>query len=148
MKVVLRQEVIGTGEIDDVAEVSEGYARNYLFPRRLAVPATPKELALVEGRRAERAKQLAQKRTELEELAARINALTVTITADVGEEGKLFGSITPTDIAAALKTSAGLEIDKRKIELAEPIKVVGEHQAPIKLYKDLIANLKVNVTAK
>lgn len=148
MKIVLRKDLSNLGEEDSLIEVSSGYARNYLFPRKLAVPATPAEVAALEKRRAEREKKLAVKRAEHEELAKKLSSLEVSIPVDAGEGGKLFGSVTSQDIAAAVQTTAQIDIDKKKIELAEPIKVVGQYSVPVKLFQDVSATLKVKVEAR
>jgi large subunit ribosomal protein L9 len=148
MKVILRREEPKLGEEDSLVEVSAGYARNYLFPRRIAVPATPAEVAALEKRNAEKEKVLAAKREEFEALAQKLSSLEVTISADAGEGGKLFGSVTPQDIADEVQRSSQIDVDKKKIELGDPIKVVGEYSVPIKIFKDISASLKVKVVAK
>ncbi len=148
MKVILRREEPKLGEEDSLVEVSAGYARNYLFPRKIAVPATPAEIAALEKRRAEKEKELAAKREEFEELARKLSSLEIAISADAGEGGKLFGSVTPQDIAEAVQRCSQIEIDKKKIDLADPIKVVGEYSVPVKIFKDISASLKIKVTAK
>jgi large subunit ribosomal protein L9 len=148
MKVVLRKDVPKLGEADNLVDVSAGYARNYLFPRTLAVPATANELASLEKRRAEQEKVAAEKRAEFEELASKLSATEISITADAGEGGKLFGSVTSQDIADEVQKSAQLELDKKKIELTDPIKVLGEYDVPIKLFKDVTAKLKVKIVPK
>ncbi len=147
MKVILRQDVSGTGEIDDVVNVAAGYARNYLLPHKLAIAATPQALAKVDGRQAEKAKRQAEKIVEFEALAAKLNALVLTIPADIGEEGKLFGSVTVHDLAEGIK-AAGLDIDKRKLDLGQPLKLAGEHKVMIRLYRDIQATITVNVVAR
>lgn len=148
MKVVLRRDVPKVGDEDTLVEVSDGFARNYLFPKKLAVPATPAETAALEKRKAEKEKEMAGKRTELEELAKRISGLEISISVDAGEGGKLFGSVTSQDIAAEVSKAAQIELDKKKIELADPIKVVGEYSVPVKIYQDISAALRVKVVAK
>jgi large subunit ribosomal protein L9 len=148
MKVVLRKDLSNLGEEDSLIDVSNGYARNYLFPRKLAVPATPAEVAALEKRKAEREKKLAEKRAEHEELAQKLSSLEVSIPVDAGESGKLFGSVTSQDIAAAVQAAAQIDIDKKKIELAEPIKVIGQYSVPVKLFQDVSATLKVNIEAR
>ncbi len=148
MKVVLRQDIESLGELDNLVSVSDGYARNYLLPRKLAVAATPPELAAVEKRKGKSEALRAAKRAEHEAVAAKLNSLEISISADAGEEGKLFGSVTAQDIAAAIKDSAGIELDKKKIELAEPLKIVGEYSVPVKIYKDIASTVKIKVVAK
>jgi large subunit ribosomal protein L9 len=148
MKIVVLKEVPGLGYEDDVAEVSEGYARNYLFPRRLAELATPAALAGIEKRKEEREKKLAEKRTEFSAQAETLAAQEINITVDAGEEGKLFGSVTSQMISDALKAACQIEIDKRKIELADPIKLLGDYTVTVKLFRDITAKLKVKVSPK
>jgi large subunit ribosomal protein L9 len=148
MKVILLKEVPDLGDSDNLVEVAEGYARNYLFPRKLAVLATPKAIAEQEKRTDEREKQQAAKRAELEALAKKITELEVIISADAGEGGKLFGSVTTQDVARELSKAIGTEIDKRKVVLGETIKLVGEYPALVKLYREINAHLKIKVIAR
>ena len=148
MKVVLYKDVPNLGEEDSVVNVSEGYARNYLLPKKLAGPATPAALAGLEKRRAEREKKLAERRAVVEAQAGKLAETEIVITSDSGEGGKLFGSVTTQDIAAAVQAAAQIEVDKKRIELAEPIRVVGEYSVPVKLSADITAQLKVKVVPK
>ncbi|MFH1826494.1 MAG: 50S ribosomal protein L9 [bacterium] len=148
MKIVLRKEVENLGEADDVVKVADGYGRNFLVPKRLAVLATKKEISRAEKRRAEKITLLEARRGEFEALAKKLSALEIVITADAGEGGKLFGSVTTMDIAQAVASQAGVEIDKKKIELKEPIKTLGDHAASLKIFSDIVAELKITVTAK
>lgn len=148
MKVILTQNIKGVGCADDVVNVSDGYARNYLFPRKLALPANDVNLKQVEKR-----KQTEEARGEkaLEEskgLAERIGEAQITIKGRVGTGTKLYGSITHADIADALEQQAGIKIDKRKIEMEEPIKSLGSYEVPIRLHKDAVAHLKVEVVGE
>jgi large subunit ribosomal protein L9 len=144
----LLKEVPDLGDEGSLVEVSEGYARNYLLPRKLAGQATPKAIAELEKRKDELEKQLAAKRAELEDLAKKIAELEVVIPADTGEGGKLFGSVTTQDVAVNLTKALGVEIDKRKIVLGEPIKLVGEYQALVKLYREINPQLKIKVVSR
>jgi len=148
MKVILYKDVPKVGEEDSLVDVSDGYARNYLIPKRLAGPATPAALASLEKRQAEKEKKIAEKRAELEEQAKKLSALEITIIADAGEGGKLFGSVTAQDIATEIQKVSQIEVDKRRIELAEPIKVAGEYAVVIKLFRDITASLKLKVAPK
>jgi len=146
VQVILSEEVTNLGRPGDVVEVRAGYARNYLLPRKLAVEANPKNL-----REFEHAKGVAMlKREALKQkatgLKARIEALTLAINARAGEEGKLFGSVTNIDIERALRDK-GVEVDRRRIALAEPIKQLGDFTVTVKLESEVEAHLKVNVTA-
>jgi large subunit ribosomal protein L9 len=135
-------------EDDRIENVSDGYARNYLLPRKLAILATPQAIASTEKRREKRKTELEQKRAEMRALAEKLEKLEIEISADAGEGGKLFGSITSADIAQAASQLSGAEIDKKKIELEEPIKVVGEHKVTLKLFSEVTAALKVKVSPK
>lgn len=141
MKVILLAE-------DKVAEVAEGYARNYLLPKKLAVPATPNALVQMEKRAEKNRSRHEADRQSAVALKEQIDQQTLTILADASEEGKLFGSVTTLDVAAALKDKLGIDIDKKKINLNEHIKTVGEHSATIKVHSDLNAHLKILVEKK
>jgi large subunit ribosomal protein L9 len=145
MKVILSQDIKGVGIAQEMVNVSEGYARNYLFPRKLAIEATPANTTAWEKRRkAEEAKELKAAQTA-KSLASRIGEVKVVVKGKVGAGTKLYGSITPADIADALEQQTGMKIDKRKIELGEPIKSLGEFDVPIRLHKEATAHLKVEV---
>ena len=148
MKIILRKSVAKIGEEDTITEVSDGYARNYLLPRGLAVVATKKEESSAKSRLAEKEKKIAEKKAEFEELSKKLSALSIEIAVDAGEGGKLFGSVTAQDISLAVLEKAGIDLDKKKIELAEPLKILGEHTVLVKLFQDISANLKIKLTAK
>lgn len=135
-------------EDDRIEDVSEGYARNYLLPRKQVIVATPAAVALVEKRKEKKQAQVTQKRATMNELAEKLASAPVTVSADVGEGGKLFGSVTTGDIAAAVKGTHGVELERKKIELREPIKLVGEYTVPVKLFQDVTAHLKLIVAAR
>ena len=146
MEVILREDIESLGTRGEVVKVAAGYARNFLLPRKLAVEANPKNL-----REFEHAKSVAMlKREALKQKAAglkeRIEALTVAINARAGEEGKLFGSVTNIDIERALRDQ-GVDVDRRRITLAEPIKQLGDFTVTVKLESEVEARLKVTVTA-
>jgi large subunit ribosomal protein L9 len=148
MKIILLKDVVDLGEIEDVVEVSEGYARNFLFPRKFAKGATPAALVAWEKRKVEKEKQQAARRAEFEELAKKLGAEEIDIKADAGEGGRLFGSVTAQDIAQAAQELFKVEIDKKKIELQEPIKAVGDYVVSLKLFKGISAKLKIKVSAQ
>ena len=148
MKIILRKDIPDLGDTDDVKEVSSGYARNYLIPRGMVVEATPSALAAAGKRKAVFEKKMEGRKSEFIELAKKLSAVEVLIPADAGESGKLFGSITSQDIALSVREKSGIEVDKRKIELAEPIKMVGEYKVPVKIYQEIVASLSVKVVAK
>jgi len=146
-KLILTNEVTGLGEPGDVVEVKDGYARNYLLPRNLATPWTKgyeKQIAAI--RKARKAREIASV-DEAKVLATSLAAEPVVITAKAGDTGRLFGAITTSDIASAV-TQRGVTVDKRKIEIKDPIKAVGTHSVSIRLHPEVTANLKVNVVSK
>ena len=148
MKIILLKDVKGLGVEGDLVNSKDGYARNYLFPRGLAIEATPANLRKWE----ETNKKLETKKQEEEEealkLKEKIETLTVTLKGKGGEGGRLFGSITSKDIADGLKSQYKIEIDRRKIELKDNIKVTGLQEVEIRVYPEITAKLKVNVISK
>lgn len=147
MQVILREDIDNLGKIGDLVKVKNGYGRNFLVPANKAIEATPKNLKAMEHTK----KLVSDRIRTLKKTAAadadRIKSLAITIKAKVGEEGKLFGSVTSMDIADAAKAQ-GVDIDKRMISLAEPIKRLGEFTVPVKLHTDVVADLKVTVIAE
>ena len=147
MKVILQADVKGTGKKGQVFEVADGYARNFLFPKKLAIEATTGNIQdithkkVLEDRRKEKEKEAAV------ELAAKLNALLIEVKTKTGEGGRLFGSVTSKEIADALKKQHGVEVDKRKLELKDPIKALGNYEVHVKVHPDVIATLKVHVFA-
>ncbi len=141
MKVILLEE-------NRVAEVSDGHARNFLFPKKLAIDATPLNLKRFEKRLKEKESEIAAQKVAAKELGAKLSALTVTILAEAGEEGKLFGSVTNQDVVDAIKDQHGVELEKRKVNLNEHVGALGEYSASIKLLHDVVAHLKVKVEKK
>jgi large subunit ribosomal protein L9 len=148
MKVILLKDVESLGKADSLVLVSDGHARNYLFPKKFAATATPQNIAAAEKRKKERLAQLEKQKEEFKALADKLSAMEISIIAPCGEEGKLFGSVTAADIAEAIQAQAGIEVDKRKIDLSEPLKTTGEHKIAVAIFQDIKANLKVNVKAK
>ena len=145
MKVILIEEMRGLGSRGDVVAVKDGYARNYLIPKKLAREATAGNLKSVEQERKKWA-LLAQQEKELAQKAAdSVKGVKITVTKRVGEHGQLFGSVTSNEIADALHAK-GIEVDKRRIELAHPIKTIGTHDVEVKLHKDVAAHIQVEVT--
>jgi large subunit ribosomal protein L9 len=142
MEVILRQAVEKLGHPGDIVKVSAGYARNYLLPRGIAYEATPgnRKRIAQEKERLEAAE--GRRRMSAQEIAARLAPVSLTFSARVGEEGKLFGSVTASDIAHQLEAQ-GLAIEKRMIELHEPIRALGVYKVPIKLHADVRAEIKV-----
>ncbi|MHB8719392.1 MAG: 50S ribosomal protein L9 [Candidatus Dormibacteria bacterium] len=148
MKVLFVKEVAGTARPGDVKEVSPGYARNFLLPQRLAVVADDRAIEQIRQRE-EAARRRAEKAlSDARETAARLKKLTVTIYAKTGEGGRLFGSVTNADIATQLKREAGVDIDKRKIEVEPPIKSLGPHEVSVQLHTEVSETLRVVVAAQ
>jgi large subunit ribosomal protein L9 len=144
MQIILQEDVEKLGNRGEVVSVAEGYARNFLLPRKLALEATPGNMKRLEKMRAAFAKKEATEKGDAEKLSELLAAVALTIVRKTGENDQLFGSVTAADISEALATQ-GFTIDKRKVQLAEPIKSVGEHQVPIKLHRDVLANVAVTV---
>ena len=145
MKVIFLTDVPNVARAGQTKEVADGYARNFLFPRKLAVLANSQAAAAVEVHLKKIVKQRALEEAEMAELAKRIGGVEITLKAKVGENEKLYGSITGADIAEALSKAAGCEIDKRKIELDEPIKQAGTCDVTVRFTHDITAVIKVNV---
>jgi large subunit ribosomal protein L9 len=148
VKVIFLADVLNVARAGQSKEVADGYARNYLFPRKLAVLANSQAAAAVEAHLKKVAKQRALEEAEMAEVAKKIAGLEITLKAKVGENERLYGSITGADIAAALSKAAGCEIDKRKIDLAEPIKQVGACDVTVRFTHDITAVIKVNVMSE
>lgn len=145
MKVILKENLENLGHIGDVVKVAPGYARNYLLPKGYAIEATEKNAKALDHAK----RQLEYKRNKVLEqakaLAAKIESLTIAIVHQAGEEGKLFGAVTNMELAEQLKVQ-GIDMDRKKIVLAEPIKQVGEYTASVKVHPDVAATLKVVVS--
>lgn len=146
MKVILLTDVKDTGKKSEILNVSDGFARNYLFPRKWAMEATPSAVKDIERRHALEEKMEAERRAQASEKAAALKNQTISIAAKCGEKGRLYGSITTQEIADALKLQHGIEIDKRKID-CEPIRQTGEYEATVSVYSGITAKMKVIVTA-
>lgn len=148
MKVILTQDVKSIGKKEEIVNVSEGYYRNFLLPRQLAVAAVGPALAEWEKRRKNEAAHEEKMRTQAKDLAAKLSGKKVTIKGKVGVGSKLYGSITAADIAANIEKQTGIKIDKRKIELDEPVKTLGSHEVPIRLHRDATARINVEVVGE
>ena len=145
MKVIFLTDVKGQGKKNQVVEVSDGYAKNFLIPRKLAKPADAQSLNDVKVKAEALEYRIATEKKEAQELAARLEEIVVVINAAGGSDSRLYGSITSKDIADALKASHGIDIDKRKISLADPIKAYGTYQADVKLYTEVTGKITVRV---
>ena len=150
MKVVLLGEIKGKGGEGDVIDVAQGYAENYLFPKKLAVAATKGNLKQLEQRRNNIAKREEKRLADANALKANLDGKQVTVDVKVGDEGILFGSVTAAMVADAVKDQLGVEIDRKRVELGKPIKVAGTHPVVVSLYRDIRAtvNVMVGVTAE
>ena len=145
MKVILLSELKGKGGEGDIVEVADGYANNYLFPQKIAVAATKGNLKQLEQRKHNIATREAARIEEAQALKAALDDLSVKVEARVGEEGVLFGSITTAMIADALKEAEDIEIDRKRIDLKNPIKTAGKHEVVVSIYRDIKSNLTVVV---
>lgn len=146
MKVVFLEEVEGTARTGDVKNVADGFARNYLLPRKLAAPATDHYIAVAEQKATKEAKRQDRVDGEARErLLPLIDGQEMTIEVLVGEQGKLFGSVTSRDIAERLHKDTGVELEHRQVSLNQPIREIGTHEVPVKLTRNVIANITVNV---
>jgi large subunit ribosomal protein L9 len=146
VKVILREDVPRLGDAGEVVSVRPGFARNFLLPQGKAILATESSMKALDHHQRVIAEKVAREKKTLEGEKGRIEALALEIAVQVGEEGKLFGSVTAAQIAELLEAK-GVSVDRRKIELPEPIKEVGEHRVPLRLHRDVVATLRLNVRA-
>jgi len=147
MKLILREDVPNLGRGGELVDVKPGFGRNYLLPRGLAVPADPRNIREIEHQKTVAAAKAAKLKASAEALARRLADTPVALKRKVGEQDKLYGSVTALDIAEAL-AQRGLQLDRRSIDLAEPIKTVGEFEVPVKLHHDVAGKVKVKVEAE
>ncbi len=148
MKVIFLQDIPNVARAGEIKEVANGYGRNYLLPRKLAIPANASATALVEAQRRIEARHQAENEAQLVELASQLEGSEVNLKARAGAKDRIYGSITTADIAANLESSLGLIVDRRKIELAEPIRQLGSYEVTVRLSKDIIPKIKVNVAGE
>ncbi len=148
MRVVLRKDVKGVGKAGTIAEVAEGYARNYLLPRGLAEEATVGNLSQIAGQKAAAAKRDEKALAETKDLATRLETTPVLVKAKAGDRGKLFGAVTNAQVADALRALHGADIDRHKIELPDAIKTTGDHPGTVRLPMGVHARITVRVTAQ
>ena len=142
MEVILKEDVPKLGSRGDVVKVAEGFGRNYLLPRRLAIQATSANKKVIEQMKAAAVRRSAKEKVQAEELAKQFDGVSVSFTRRAGEQDQLFGSVTSSDIAEAL-SKKGFDMDRRKIQLHEPLKSLGEFTVPLKLHKDVTAHSQV-----
>ena len=147
MEVILREHVDNLGRRGEIVKVADGYARNYLLPRKLALPVTAGNKKQIERERGKFEVKEAEDRKVAEAMAERIGALEIVIARKVGETEALYGSVTTADIAQALQ-GMGFDLDRRKLQLAEPIKKLGDFEVPIRLHPEVTARVKVRVVAE
>ncbi len=144
MEVILNESIESLGRAGDIVNVSNGYARNYLIPKGIAIVANKKNLVQIEKQRAAILERAAKVRQEFEALSEQLSKLDIEIPVKVGEEEKLYGSVTSMDIARAIEEK-GYQVDRKKIVLPEPIKALGDYEIPVKLSPDVTASVKVKV---
>ena len=142
MRIVLREDVDNLGRRGEVVKVAEGYARNYLLPKGKALPATEGNLKTIEREKRRYVVQQSKEKQEAEALAQRLAGISCTIVRKVGENDILYGSVTPADVAEHLEKE-GIQIDKRRVQIAEPIKSLGIYTVPVRLHSEVTAQLKV-----
>ena len=147
MKVILADDVRGLGHRGETVTVKPGYARNFLFPQGVAWEATEANVRRLSEEKKKYDEKMLREKTVASEAASKVEGLTVTITKKAGDEGHLYGSVTASDIADALAAKS-IEVDRRRIELAEPIRSVGSHTVHVRLHKDVVATLTVEVQAQ
>lgn len=144
MEVILKEDVAKLGSRGDVVKVAEGYGRNFLLPKKLAIEATKGNKAVIEQMKAASVRRSAKEKAQAEELAKQFDGLSVSFQRRSGEHDQLFGSVTAGDIADALGKK-GFNLDRRKVQLHEPLKTLGEFTVPVKLHKDVTTHLKVTI---
>lgn len=144
MEVILKEEVESLGHRGDVVNVANGYGRNYLLPRKLAIEATAANKAVIEQMKQSAIRKSAKEKVEAETVAANLNHVVLSFERKAGGEGQLFGSVTSADIAQALEAQ-GFTVERRRIHLDEPLKTVGEYHVPVRLHREVTAHVQVNV---
>ena len=148
MKVVFLADVKGQGKKDQIKEVSDGYARNFLLPKKLAVPADAKMMNEIKNKESSKQHKIDTEKAAAKALAEKLQKITVKITAQAGGDGRLYGSVTSKDISEALSKQFGITIDKRKLTLDEPIKAFGLYSIDVKLYTEISGKINVSVSDK
>jgi large subunit ribosomal protein L9 len=148
MKVVFMEDVPNVGKAGQIKEVADGYGKNFLIPHKLAMPAKAGDIKNVEAQIKARARVAAKTDAEMKARAAELEGKEINIKAKIGQQGRLYGSITSADIAVGLESALKVNVDKRKIELAEPIRSAGTYEVPIKLGKDISTKIKVTVVSE
>lgn len=145
MKVILQQDIKGRGRKGQLVNVSDGFARNYLLPKGLAIEASASNINVMKTQEASKEHHLENEKQQAQDLAERLSGLSLFISVKAGEGGRLFGSVTAKEIAQELKERHGIEVDKRKIVLEAPIKAYGSYEVPVRLYPEITAKFTVDV---
>lgn len=145
MKVILKADIKGVGKKDEVINASDGYARNFLFPKGLAVEANAENMSKLKAKQDSNAYKKSQEREEAQRIAEKLSKILLKVPVKVGENGKIFGGVSAKEISEILKSEYKIEVDKKKIELKETIKTLGVRTITIKLYEGVIGNLKIDV---
>ena len=148
MKVILLDNIKGVGKKDQIINASDGYARNFLFPKKLAVEANNENMAKLKAKENSNQYKKSQEKEEAQKLSERLNGILVKISVKAGENGKIFGSITSKEIADTLKEEYKIDIDKKRIDLKEPIKTLGNFSVSVKLYEGVTGILKIQIISK
>ena len=146
MEIVLLEDVKSLGKKGEIVKVNEGYARNFILPKKLGVEATPKNLNDLKLKKANQEKIAAQQLAEAKELGEKLEKASITLSIKAGDNGKAFGSVSGKEISKAIQDQLNLDIDKKKLVLPEPLKTFGTHEVPGKLHRDVTAKLSVKVT--
>lgn len=145
MKVILLQDVKDIGKKDDIANVSDGYARNFLFPRKWAMEATDSAIKVVERKRAAERRKEAEARAAAEETAAKLKNKVVILKVKCGDKGRLYGSVTAQEVADAIQAGYGVEVDKRKVEIKDPVRQLGDYEVIVRLYTGVSSKMILRV---
>ena len=147
MKVILCADVKGQGKKDQIVEVSDGYARNFLFPKKLAIPADSQAVNVIKNKEASQAHKIEVEKAAAKEIAAKLESCVVKIETGAGADDRLYGAVTSKDVVEALKAQHGIVLDKRRVTM-DPIKTLGKYTPQVKLYTDITATIHVHVTRK
>ena len=147
MKVVLLADVKGSGKKDQIVDVSDGYARNFLFPKKLAIPADNQAINIIKNKEASQAHKVEVERAEARDIAAKLENAIVKIETGAGADDRLYGAVTSKDVVEALKAQHGITVDKRKVTM-DPIKTLGKYTPAVKLYADISGTIHVHVVRK
>ena len=148
MKVILLADIKNVGKKDEILNANDGYARNYLFPKKLAVEATPDNLKKLKDKKDSEAHKKELDKQKAKEIAEKINKLELNLKVKAGENGKIFGGVTSKEIAEELKKQNNIDVDKKKVLLSETIKTLGRFSVDIKLYEGIVAKLVINIQAE